>query len=48
MEKQFAQKTDEYEKRIEVLIAKTHEQLKSIEGLLIDSLSSIGVDSLSL
>ena len=36
MEKQFAQKTDEYEKRIEMLIAKTHEQLKSIEGKWID------------
>ncbi|CAF0849754.1 unnamed protein product [Rotaria sordida] len=31
IEKQHNQKTDEYEKRIEILISKTHEQLKSIE-----------------
>ncbi len=33
LEKQFSQKTDEYEKRIEIIIAKTHEQFKSMEGL---------------
>lgn len=33
LEKQYTQKTNEYEKRIEILIAKTHEQLKSMEGL---------------
>ncbi|CAF1588742.1 unnamed protein product, partial [Didymodactylos carnosus] len=32
IEKQYEFKNDEYEKRIELLIAKTHEQLKSIEG----------------
>lgn len=37
IEKQYGQKTDEYEKRIEMLLAKTHEQLKSIEGLLIET-----------
>lgn len=36
MEKQHTLKTDEYEKRIEMLVTKTHEQLKSIEGLLIN------------
>ncbi|CAF1248870.1 unnamed protein product [Rotaria sordida] len=30
-EKNHIQKTDEYEKRIEILISKTHEQLKSME-----------------
>ena len=32
LQKQSAQKADEYEQRIESVISKTNEQLKSIEG----------------
>lgn len=32
LEKQYSQKTIEYEKRIEMLVSKTHEQLKSMES----------------